>query len=224
VLELIELRRDERLLDVASGGGESALLAAREFGCVAAGVDYSPEAVRSAQAEADAAGLCDRVGFVPGDAEALPFADSSFDAALCECSLCTFPDKGRAVAELGRVLRPGGRLAISDVLADHSRLPAALGGAMARVACVAGALSADGCRRLIERAGFELVASEDRTADAVALAEGVEDRLRGARLLGWVDGDPPQGGIQEAIALVRLAREALADGALSYAIFAAVRR
>jgi arsenite methyltransferase len=161
---------------------------------------------------------------VRGDAEALPFADSSFDAALCECSLCLFPDKERAIAELGRVLRPRGRLAISDVLADHAGLPDALRGAMARVACAGAALSADGYRLLIERAGFELVAAEDRTPDAAALAERLEDRLRGARLLGWGNGDPPPGGVEEAIGLVRLARGALAEGTLGYAILTAARQ
>ncbi len=223
-LELIAVAPGERLLDVASGGGESAILAAREFGAIVAGVEYSPDAVRAAQAEVDATGLCDRVGFVRGDAEALPFSDSAFDAALCECSLCTFPDKERALAELGRVVRAGGRLAIADVVADHANLPDALRGAMARVACVGEALSADGYRLLIEDAGFELLATDDRAPDAAALARRLEDRLRGARLLGWGGGDASPVSIEEAIALVRLARDALAEGRLGYAIFAAARR
>jgi ubiquinone/menaquinone biosynthesis C-methylase UbiE len=222
-LELIKLRAGERLLDVASGTGESAMLAAREFGCLAAGVDYSAQAVRGAQATADARGLCNRVGFARGDAEALPFGDCSFDAALCECSLCMFPDKPRALAELRRVLRPGARLAISDVTADHARLPETLRGAMARVACVGTALSADGYRLMLERAGFDLLREEDRAADAAALALRVEDRLRGARLIGWhqADGAPT---LEDAIHIVRVAREALAGGTLGYAIFLASRR
>jgi ubiquinone/menaquinone biosynthesis C-methylase UbiE len=211
-------------LDVASGTGESAILAAREFGCVAAGVEYSGEAVRAAQRSADAAGFCDRVGFVEGDAEELPFPDGSFDAALCECSLCTFPHKELALAELRRVLRPGGRLAIADVLADHTRLPETLRSAMARVACVGTALSADGYRLMVEGAGFEVLREEERAADAAALAERVEDRLRGARLGGWRNPDGLPGTFEDAIGVVRLAREALAEGTLGYAIFLASRR
>jgi ubiquinone/menaquinone biosynthesis C-methylase UbiE len=223
-LQLIRARPGERLVDVASGTGVSTILAAREFGCVAAGVDYSPEAVRAAQEMADAHGLCDRVGFVQGDAEALPFAECSFDVALCECSLCTFPERELALAELRRVLRTGGRAAITDVVGDDERLSEGLRGAMARVACLGATLSTEGYQRLIEQAGFELLVTEDRDADAAALAQRVEDRLRGARLLGWGDSAALAGGIEEAIELTRLARQALAEGTLGYAIFAAVRR
>lgn len=89
-LELIGVGPGERLLDIASARGDSALLAARERGCVVTGIDYGEAAVIAAGRAADAAGVGDRVAFRVGDAEALPFAAGSFDAVLCECSLCTF--------------------------------------------------------------------------------------------------------------------------------------
>jgi arsenite methyltransferase len=219
-LELIRAGPGERLLDVACGTGTSALLAAREFGCIVTGVEYSEQAVRDAQQAADAAGLCGRIGFVGGDAEALPFSDGEFDAVLCECSLSTFPDKRRALAEIGRVLRPGGRLALSDVVVDRARLPAELSHALAAVACVGEALSRRGYEELVLGAGLRPFAVESRDADAAALAERVRDRLRGARLVGL---DSPQAsiGTREAIELVDLATRAIADGALGYAIIAA---
>ena len=200
------------------------ILAAREFGCVVSGVDYSADPIRASQAVTEAEDLCDRVDFVRGDAEALPFADRCFDVALCECSLCTFPDRERALAELHRVLRRGGRVAITDVIADRERLPGSLRGALAEIACVGAAPSARGYQRLIERAGFKLLAAEERGADAAALAQRVEDRLRGARLLGWADSPAFPGGVEEAIELTRVARQAIAEGSLRYAIFAASRR
>jgi SAM-dependent methyltransferase len=220
-LELIGVGAGDRLLDVASGTGASAILAAREFGCLVAGVDYGAEAVQSAQRTADAAGLCDRVGFVVGDAEQLPFADGEFDAVLCECSLCTFPDKARAISEIWRVLAPGGRVAISDVVVDAERLPAELIGPFATIACVGSALPLSGYEELLTGAGLSLVATESRAEDAAALAERVQDRLRGARLLGLdrVSGSPVETGA--AIELVAAGRRAIAEGALGYAIFAA---
>jgi arsenite methyltransferase len=222
-LALIGLRSEERLLDVASGTGASAILAAREFGCVAAAVDYSPEAVLAAQGASDAAGLCDRVGFAEGDAEDLPFPGGSFDAALCECSLSTFPDQESALAELHRVLRPGGRLAISDVVADQDGLPERLSGAMAAIACVGSALSHRGYEDLLTRAGFEVLEVERCDRDAAVMAERVVDRLRGARVLGF--GGVAEGGfgLDEAIDLALLTREAIAEGSLGYAILTATR-
>jgi arsenite methyltransferase len=222
-LELIGLGPEDRLLDVASGRGASALLAAREIGCEVVGVDFSEEAVAGANDAADAEDPARSVGFVRGDAEALPLPDDSFDAVLCECSLSSFPDKPRALGEIGRVLKPGGRLALSDVTADRSRLPEALDGPLAAVACVGEALSERGYERLLTGAGFHLTAVEPRDEDAAALAGRVEDRLRGARLLGLDRAAGSPIAASDAIEIVATARRAIADGALGYAIFAASR-
>jgi len=212
-LELIAVRPGERLLDVASGTGASALLAAREYGCLVAGVDYGGGTVADAHRAADTAGLCDRIGFIVGDAEALPVDDGQFDAVLCECSLCTFADKPRAMAEIRRVLRPNGRLALADVVVDRSRLPPQLDVALATVACIGEALSRAGYEDLLASAGLRSTAIESRDEDAAALAERLHDRLRGARVLGLdlMEGSPI--AIGEAIELVGAARRAIADGA-----------
>ena len=220
-LELIGLQPGARLLDVASGRGDSALLAAREFGCLVTGLEYGRNAVRGAQQAVDAAGLGRRVGFTAGDAESMPFADGEFDAVLCECSLCTFPNKRRAMDEMRRVLRPGGRLALADVVVDRPRLPAELDGAFAVIACVGEALSRRGYEALLADAGFRLIATESRAEDAAALAERVHDRLRGARLLGLDLGPRSPLSVDQAIELVGAGRRAIADRALGYAILAA---
>jgi SAM-dependent methyltransferase len=222
-LGLIGLAPGEGLLDVASGDGASALLAARELGCDVLGVEYGKGAVLAARAAAAAEGLGFRVGFRRGDAEALPVGDGEFDAVLCECSLCTFPDKRRAVAEIRRVLRPGGRLALCDVVVDRSRLPVELEGSLAAIACVGEALSRRGYEELLAGAGLRVTAVEPRNEDAAALAERVHDRLRGAQVLGLgrMEGSPL--ATDEALELVAAARGAIADGALGYAIWAAAR-
>jgi arsenite methyltransferase len=190
---------------------------------VATGIDYSAEAVRAAQVAADGADLCDRVGFMEGDADELPFGDGSFDAALCECSLSTFAHRELALAELHRVLRPDGRLAISDVTADHDRLPEPLGEAMAQVACVGAALTERGYEELLSDAGFEVRACERCDHEAAAMAGRLVDRLRGARVIGF--GDVAEAGftLDDALQRASLAVEAIAEGSLGYAIFTAGR-
>jgi arsenite methyltransferase len=222
-LELIGVGPGERLLDIASGKGDSALLAARERGCIVTGIDFGKAAVIDAGRAAEAAGLSDRVAFRLGDAEALPFDDGSFDAVLCECSLCAFPDKRAALAEVRRVLRPGGRVAIADVLADHDRLPANLRGPLATAACVGGALSRDDLLGLIDSSGFRVLDTQSCTREAAEMAERVHDRLRGARLIGADRIVGSALAIDEAIEMAAAARAAIAQGALDYAIFAAAR-
>jgi SAM-dependent methyltransferase len=222
-LELIGLQPGERLLDIASGKGDSALLAARERNCIVTGIDYGEAAVADAGRAVDAAGMGDRIAFRVADAEALPFEDQSFDAALCECSLCTFPNKPRALAEVRRVLRPGGRLVIADVLADHERLPASLSGPLASIACLGGALSRQELLELLASSGFRVFAVRSCTEDAAQMAERVHDRLRGARILGADRIAALAPAIAESIEMAKAAREAVARGALDYAIFAASR-
>jgi SAM-dependent methyltransferase len=220
-LELIELEAGERLLDVGSGTGASAILAARERGCMVAGVDAGTGAVRQAQEAADATGLRDQVGFVVGEASALPFADGEFDAVLCECSLSTFPDQPRAVAEMRRVLRRDGRVVVSDVVADQARLPPQLKGAIGALACVGGALSLDGYERLLAEHDLRPFAVERVDGEAARLAERVEDRLRAWRMAGRHADVGFTVSLADAIDAVRLAQRAIQDGALGYAVIAA---
>ena len=207
------------MLDVACGSGSTALLLARELDCSVVGVDLGAHAIERATSSAGDAGLDDRARFLLGDAEALPVPDAAFDVAICECSLCTFPDKRRAVAEMARVLRPGGTIAIADVSADRNALPTPLRSAVARVACVADALSADEYAALLCDAGCQPTNIEPHDTELRAMADRVEARLRVARMLA-PPGDQ-RDRAASAIGLARLAIDAIADGELGYVIVTA---
>jgi arsenite methyltransferase len=114
--ELLQLAPASLVLDVACGEGASAILLAQRFGCRVLGIDYGEDAVRRANERVRDLGLEHLVSFQRGDAERLAVASASFDAVLCECSFCTFPDKTAAAAEFARVLKPGGRVAMSDLV------------------------------------------------------------------------------------------------------------
>jgi SAM-dependent methyltransferase len=222
-LALIGVGPADRLLDVASGKGDSAILAARELGCTVTGIDYSEAGVIDAERAAQAAGVAHQVTFQTGYAEALPFADGSFDAVLCECSLCLFGDKRGALSEIRRVLRPAGRVAIADVLAERDRLPASLHGALSAAACIGTALSREELLRLLDVAGLDLLTIEPCTGEAAQMAQRVHDRLRGARIVvGGQVGLAPT--LAEAIAMADAARQAIDQGALDYAILTATPR
>ena len=219
--QLTGVRPGWRVLDVATGTGPTARLVAAEFGAEVTGVDLSRQAIAAARAEADAVGVGDRVRFVEGGAETLPVSSGTFDAVVCECALCLFPDKPKALAEMRRALRPSGVVAIADVTAKLDALPASLRGAAARVACVGDALPRDGYEALLRDAGFELVAAESHDGALAALAERVEARLRVARMLRPAEGFAEL--IAEATDLVREARRAIVRGSLGYRLFVARR-
>jgi SAM-dependent methyltransferase len=222
-LQLIAAGPDDRLLDVASGKGDSAILAARELGCTVTGIDAGEAGVIEATRAAQAAGVAHRVTFQTGDAEALPFADGSFDAVLCECSLCLFGDKRGALSQIRRVLRPGGRVAIADVLAEHDRLPSTLHGALAAAACIGAALSQGQLRALLDVAGFDLLTTHPCTREAAQMAQRVHDRLRGARIVAGGEVGLAE-TLAVAITMAEAARHAIDQGALDYAIVTATRR
>jgi arsenite methyltransferase len=172
----LDLAPGQRVLDVGSGPGSSARLLARRFGVTVLGVDLAEAAVRGAAATPGPEGGAGRVGFVVGDAERLPVGEESVDAVLCECALSTFPDKVAALRGFRRVLRPRGRVGISDVVLDPERLDPALRSLAGRVACLADALPLEGYRRLLGEAGFRVLHVEER-ADALAL---LIERIRAA--------------------------------------------
>lgn len=107
-LRVAKIRPGERVLDLATGTGITAI-AARERGAKVTGADLTPELLAVARSKAVDAGYSD-IDFREGDAEALPFADASFDVVLSTCGHMFAPDQPRVAAELARVTRPGGRV------------------------------------------------------------------------------------------------------------------
>jgi SAM-dependent methyltransferase len=219
--DLLALRPDDRVLDVAAGTGTSAVLLAAERGVEVVGLDLGRNQVARATARAKAAGLAGRVRFEMGDAERLAFDHGSFDAVICECALCTFPDKGTAAAELARVTRPGGRVGISDVWLEPARLDPDLAGLAGRVACLADARPILEVRGLVEEAGLRIDHVERHDDALAATIEQVEARLRALRLL-----DLPALrtlNLRRAIDLARRAGDIVRTGGAGYLLLCAAR-
>lgn len=220
----IDLGPGQCVLDVASGQGMSAIRLAQTFGCTVLGVDYGADSVANATAAAEAAGVAHLVSFRQGDAERLPMPDATFDAVICECAFCTFPDKPTAAAEFQRVLRPGGRVGLSD-LTRSGPLPANLQGLLAWIACIADAQPSDDYVRYLADAGLTVNVVEPHNAALSEMVRAIQGKLLGVELMSKLKQIdlPPTVDLDQAKALARSAAQAIAAGTFGYAVITATK-
>jgi SAM-dependent methyltransferase len=150
-----ELREGERVLDLGSGGGIDVLLSARRVGPTgkAYGLDMTEEMLALALANAAKAGVTN-VEFLKGTIEAVPLPAHTVDVVISNCVINLSTDKPAVFAEAFRVLKPGGRLGVCDVVADDTLTPAQRAERGDHVGCIAGALSFTEYRTGLEAAGF----------------------------------------------------------------------
>jgi SAM-dependent methyltransferase len=141
-LAVADLHEGERVLDLGSGGGIDVLLSARRVGSsgFAYGVDMTEEMLTLARANAAKAGAVN-VEFLQGEIEAVPLPGQAVDVVISNCVINLSTDKPAVLAEMFRVLVPGGRIGISDVVAEDHLSPAERAAAGSYVGCIAGALS-----------------------------------------------------------------------------------
>ena len=155
---LAELKEGETVLDLGSGGGIDVLLSARRVGPTgkAIGLDMTDEMLALARENQRKAGVTN-VEFRKGDIEHIPLPDNSIDVIISNCVINLSGDKSRVLAEAFRVLKPGGRFAVSDVVI-RGEVPGRVRESMELwVGCVAGALEEKEYRRLLGEAGFEQI-------------------------------------------------------------------
>jgi SAM-dependent methyltransferase len=192
---LAELREGEVVLDLGSGGGIDVLLSARRVGPTgkAYGLDMTDEMLALARANAAQAGATN-VEFLKGEIEHIPLPDASVDVIISNCVINLSADKRRVLQEAFRVLKPGGRFAVSDVVI-RGDVPAAVRESMELwVGCIAGALEEREFDALLAEAGFEAASIEPTRLyefeDARAFLAGAGEELEvlarevGGRVMG----------------------------------------
>jgi arsenite methyltransferase len=170
---LAELHAGEVVLDLGSGGGIDVLLSARRVGPTgrAYGLDMTDEMLALARENARRAGAAN-VEFLKGEIEAIPLPDSSVDVVISNCVINLSADKRQVLREAFRVLKPGGRFAVSDVVV-RGEVPADLRRSVELwVGCVAGALEEEEFRVLLAEVGFEAVEIDPTRVYAVEDARG----------------------------------------------------
>lgn len=166
------LRPGEVVVDLGSGGGLDVFLAARKVGPTgkAIGIDMTPEMLARARTNAQRQGL-DNVEFHEATIDRLPLPDASVDCVISNCVINLAPDKQAVLREIARVLKPGGRVAVSDI-ALKKPLPPEIGNdLLAYVGCIAGAISIEDYLAGLKAAGFDAVEVIDTKKDLNAYTE-----------------------------------------------------
>jgi arsenite methyltransferase len=156
-----ELREGETVLDLGSGGGIDVLLSAKRVGPtgVAYGLDMTEEMLALARRNASEAGVTN-ARFLEGEMESIPLAADAVDVVISNCVVNLSTDKPRVLREAFRVLRPGGRVGISDIVAEDRLGPQQRAERGSHVGCIAGALAKGEYERELAAAGFEDVSLE----------------------------------------------------------------
>lgn len=175
----------KRVLDVGSGVGGTSRCLAKEFGCRVTGIDLTEEYCRAAALLTAKIGLADLIDYRQGDATNLPFDDASFDVVWTEHVAMNIPDKSRLYREMHRVLKPGGTLAIYDVLAGPSG-PVLFPVPWARTPDASFLVRPEELRELLEAGGFTVTNWSDTTDVARAWFVSLAEKIR-------KEGLPPLG-------------------------------
>ena len=201
---LAELTQGEVVLDLGSGGGIDVLLSARRVGPTgkAYGLDMTDEMLALARDNQAKSGLTN-VEFLRGEIEHIPLPDNSVDVIISNCVINLSADKDRVLAEAFRVLKPGGRFAVSDVVVRGTDIPDALRRSLELwVGCVAGALEESEYRQKLAAAGFEAVDLEPTRvyraddarqflAESGLSAEGLAEQVDGRFMSAFVRATKP---------------------------------
>ncbi len=192
---LAQLKPGETVLDLGCGAGLDVLLAARQVGHTgrAIGIDMTADMLERARRGARQIGF-DNVEFHQAEIEALPLDDASIDCAISNCVLNLVPDKARALSEIFRVLKPGGRLAVSDIALKRPLPDEVSSSLLAYLGCIGGAILIDEYRGALTRAGFRDVAITDTQADLTVYASLAPGQVGCCSPAGQADALPVVNG------------------------------
>lgn len=170
VAMLASADQNSRVLDVACGKGIGSLHLAETYGCTVVGIDMSSNKIAAANERANLKGLNANVSFAVSDAEILPFSKNAFDVVISECSFSILPHKEQAVQGIWNVLKPGGRVIMTDVVRKNSESGSSNKNLknscdFPLIPCINGAISLNECIEMFREAGFINFETEDHSVE-----------------------------------------------------------
>jgi SAM-dependent methyltransferase len=196
-IDHLKLQSGEHVLDLGSGAGIDVFLAAKRVGPEGRviGVDMTPEMLQKARANAARLGFA-QVEFREGRIEKLPVVDASVDAVTSNCVINLVPDKAAVFREVARVLKPGGRLVISDIILDGALPPAIEKDMYAYVGCISGAMQRASYFEALEAAGLRDVEVLKDADYLGAMIEAAPDEVRALLARTGVSADQVRGKVR----------------------------
>lgn len=176
--EVSMLKPGCKVLEIGCGKGITAIFLARNYGCSITGIDVSPIQIASARERAKDENMVGKTSFIAADCQELPLFTDLFDMVFSECSISLVQNKKRILDEIWRVLKPGGRLTIADLIRSDDEVTK--GNSFASFPCIDNAESLKGYRKLLQSVGFQEIHTEDCS---IALKEAFfRMRLRFGRM------------------------------------------
>ncbi len=210
-----------RVLDLACGLGASATAISRVFRCHVTGLDLGAEAATASRNRALEEPVPADVAFVRGDAEAPPFKTGAFDAVIIECATSLFADKPAAIAEVRRLLRPGGTIGLSDVTVEPGSLPPELDSTVGMMLCLTDALPAGGYPDLLESGGFTVSERADLSAEVLTLLAELRGKLDWWRAAADAAPTVADGLLDVAPGLLERVQDLVGRGEIGYWLYVA---
>lgn len=216
--ERLGLQESSRVLDLACGVGTTAIFLAKNFGCHVTGLDLAEGNIEEAKklllSHSDVSELVD---FRIGDAECIDLEDQIFDCVVCECSLCLFPNKKKAVEEIYRVTKNGGKIGMSDIVVRGS-IPQSLRDNLYRFVCLLEAENDETYKTFLQSVGFANICIYDKKNAIIQLLDDIKKKMFVIELLKGLGKIELKVDLERTKRAVREIRECVNSGIISYAL------
>ncbi len=215
--QVLQIRKDSKVLDVACGNGTSALYIAKESDCKIIGTDLGKNNIKLANKKAKEQGISHLTKFMIRDSEKLNF-NGEFDFIISECAFCTFPNKDIAAKEMFKALKPNGKLGISDMVVN--KIPDEMKTELYKILCIADAKDVDGYKEIFERNNFKNFRYVDAKESLINMVNHIKKRIFALELFFNLETNKKL-NFRKGKKLIKNMQSLIEEGNMSYGLITA---